>query len=190
MRGRWWAPLAPPPPPASSGAGHGGSLSSHQRLTPGCCGAAAHLPSQRRGARRRGDRGCPRCKGAAQPPWRAPGRGRGSTTIPVRGPKAVCSPRRVSRPGGTGLLGRSGPGASGAFAKLRLRGPRGLLPAVLRAARSGPRRAPLEGLGVLVGRSQPCALTTQDDSSISGLHEHDGSPGNRGKGVFPHTRHS
>ena len=191
MRGRSWAPPgypAPPPATAASGAGHGGSLPSHQRLTPGCCGAATHLPSQRWGAQR-GGQGMLAVSGGGAAPRGAPGRGRGSTAVPVRCRSCVCSPRWVPRLDGTGLLGRSGPGASDASAQLRLGAPRGFLPAALRAARSGLHRARLEGLGVLVGSelggSQPCALAAQDASSISGLHEHDHSAGDRGKGLFP-----
>lgn len=90
-------------PPAASGAGHGGSLPSHPRLTPGCCGAATHLPSQRWGGQREGGRGDARgVRGQRVPP----GRGRESTTVPVPCRSCLCSPRWVPRLGGTGPLGR------------------------------------------------------------------------------------
>lgn len=77
-------------------------------------------------------------------------------------------------------------------ASLLLGTPSGLLPAALRAGRSGSHLALLKRLGVLVGRElhgrQPCALDAQDARSISRLHERDHSPGNRG--IVSRTRHS
>lgn len=40
-------------------------------------------------------------------------------------------------------------------------------------------------MGSELGGSQPCAPAAQDASSISGLHEHHHSSGDRGKGLFP-----
>lgn len=103
-----WAPPdypAPPPPTAASRAGHGRSLPSHQRLTPGCRGVAKHLPTQRGGAQRR-DRDARSVRGQRGPP----GRGRESTTVSC-GAEAVFALRCVFRFSGTGLLGRSDPRA-------------------------------------------------------------------------------
>lgn len=42
-------------------------------------------------------------------------------------------------------------------------------------------------MGSKLGESQLCALAAQDASSISGLHEHGHSSGDRGKGYAPHS---
>lgn len=88
-------------PPAASGAAHGRSLPSHPRLTPGCCGAATHLPSQRWGAQRDGGGMLAVSGGSA-----APRGGEGEAPqFPCRAEAAFALPG--------GSLGSAGRGRSG-----------------------------------------------------------------------------